>query len=312
MAIDAALMIEGQNGLTWPRWQRLAQVAEEHGFAGLYRSDHFTNSGPPDRDSLELWISLTWLASQTTRIEFGPLVAPASFRHPAMLARMAAGVDDLSGGRLQLGLGAGWQEREHRLFGLDLLEIAPRFARFHEYLDVVTRLLQHEQPVSFDGHYYQLREASLLPRPQRHGGPPIVIGGNGEKRTLPLTARYADEWNALFVPPARFTELNARLDHELRTVGRQPAAVRRSMMTGCFYGRDAAEVEQILAAAGRTRSDLTERGVLVGTADQIIEQIRALEAVGVQRVMVQWMDLDAIDRLEDFARNVVNGIQSAQ
>jgi F420-dependent oxidoreductase-like protein len=312
VAIDAALMIEGQNGLTWLRWQQLAQIAEERGFAGLYRSDHFTNAGPPDKDSLELWISLTWLASHTTRIEFGPLVAPASFRHPAMLARMAAGVDDLSGGRLQLGLGAGWQEREHTLFGLDLLELGPRFARFTEYLEVVTRLLRHEQPVSFDGAYYQLREASLLPRPQRAGGPPLVIGGNGEKRTLPLTARYADEWNALFVPAARFAELNAELDRQLAAVGRQPQAVRRSMMTGCFYGRDAAELEQVLTAAGRKREDLAARGVLVGTGDEILAQIRALEAVGVQRIMVQWLDLDAIERLEAFADDVIARLHAAQ
>src|SRR5512143_629300 len=110
-------MIEGQNGLTWPRWQRLAQAVEELGFAGLYRSDHFTNSEPPDIDALELWVSLTWLASHTQRIDFGPLVSPVSFRHPVQTARMASAVDDLSAGRLVLGLGAGWNVREHELFG---------------------------------------------------------------------------------------------------------------------------------------------------------------------------------------------------
>lgn len=303
MIIDVALMIEGQNGLTWSRWQRLAQAAEDLGFAGLYRSDHFTNANPPEKESLELWVSLTWLASHTKRIEFGPLVSPVSFRHPAMTARMAAAVDDLSGGRLQLGLGAGWQEREHTMFGFDLLEVAPRFQRFREGLEVVTRLLRSDTPVTWIGEYYQLREAILLPRPQRPGGPPIVIGGNGEQRTLPLTARYADEWNAVFVPPARFAELNAKLDNLLDAAGRPREAVRRTLMIGSVFGRDEQEVERLLA--GRDRQQLRARGILVGVADEIIEQIQAFAAVGVQRIMVQWLDLDDLDRLESFATSVL-------
>ncbi|MGQ9876903.1 MAG: LLM class F420-dependent oxidoreductase [Chloroflexus sp.] len=303
MIIDVALMIEGQNGLTWSRWQRLAQAAEDLGFAGLYRSDHFTNVNPPEKESLELWVSLTWLASQTKRIEFGPLVSPVSFRHPAMTARMAAAVDDLSGGRLQLGLGAGWQKREHTMFGFDLLEVALRFQRFREGLEVVTRLLRSDTPVTWIGEYYQLREAILLPRPQRPGGPPIVIGGNGEQRTLPLTARYADEWNAVFVPPSRFAELNAKLDNLLDATGRPREAVRRTLMIGSVFGRDEQEVERLLA--GRDRRQLRARGILVGIADEIVEQIQAFAAVGVQRIMVQWLDLDDLDRLESFATSVL-------
>lgn len=309
MTIDVALMIEGQNGLTWSRWQRLAQAAEDLGFAGLYRSDHFTNANPPEKESLELWVSLTWLASHTRRIEFGPLVSPVSFRHPAMTARMAAAVDDLSGGRLQLGLGAGWQEREHTMFGFDLLEVAPRFQRFREGLEVVTRLLRSDTPVTWIGEYYQLREAILLPRPQRPGGPPIVIGGNGEQRTLPLTARYADEWNAVFVPPARFAELNAKLDSLLDAAGRPREAVRRTLMIGSVFGRDEQEVERLLA--GRDRQQLRARGILVGVADEIVEQIQAFAAVGVQRIMVQWLDLDDLDRLESFATSVLPSLGQA-
>lgn len=303
MPIEIALMIEGQNGLTWPRWQRLAQAAEDLGFVGLYRSDHFTNANPPEKESLELWVSLTWLASHTKRIEFGPLVSPVSFRHPALTARMAAAVDDLSGGRLQLGLGAGWQEREHTMFGFDLLPVQERFHRFAEGLEVVTRLLRSETPITWIGEYYQLRDAILLPRPQRPGGPPIVIGGNGEKRTLPLSARYADEWNAVFVPPDRFAQLNAKLDDLLAAAGRPRAAVRRSLMTGSVFGRDDAEVERVLA--GRDRTTLRARGVLVGTAGEVIEQIHAFAAVGVERLMVQWLDVDDLDRLEAFATQVL-------
>src|SRR5512136_1964449 len=153
--MDIAIMIEGQNGLNWPRWQRIARAVESLGFAGLYRSDHFTNSSPPDLDSLELWTCLTWLATHTRRIEFGPLVSPVSFRDPRMTARIARDVDDLSGGRLTLGLGAGWQEREHTNFGYDLLGVPQRFARFQEGVQVVTRLLRSAEPVSFAGQYYQ-------------------------------------------------------------------------------------------------------------------------------------------------------------
>ncbi len=128
--IDVGIMIEGQMGLNWPRWKRLVRAVETLGFVGLWRSDHFTNRTPPDMDSLELWTSLTWLADNTSRIEFGPLVTPVSFRHPVWTARMAKEVDDLSGGRLVLGVGAGWQEREHRMFGFPLLPIPERFARF--------------------------------------------------------------------------------------------------------------------------------------------------------------------------------------
>ncbi len=121
--LEIAIMIEGQNGLNWERWQRLAIAVEALGFAGLFRSDHYTNANPPDMDSLELWVSLTWLASHTQRIQFGPLVTPVSFRNPSMTARMAAAVDDLSQGRLVLGVGAGWQEREHTNYGWELLDI---------------------------------------------------------------------------------------------------------------------------------------------------------------------------------------------
>jgi alkanesulfonate monooxygenase SsuD/methylene tetrahydromethanopterin reductase-like flavin-dependent oxidoreductase (luciferase family) len=132
--MELAIMVEGQNGLNWARWQQLAQAVEDLGFTGLYRSDHFTNAQPPALDSLELWVSLTWLAAHTRRIQFGPLVSPVSFRDPVFTARIAMQVDDLSGGRLQLGLGAGWQVHEHEMFGYSLLSSEPRFKRFQEGL----------------------------------------------------------------------------------------------------------------------------------------------------------------------------------
>lgn len=298
--MEYAIMIEGQNGLNWTRWQRIARAVEDLGFAGLFRSDHFTNARPPDKDALELWVSLTWLASHTQRIVFGPLVTPMSFRHPVFTARMAKDVDDLSGGRLVLGVGAGWQEREHRMFGFDLLAPRERFDRLAEGVEVITRLLRDESRVTFHGRYYHLEDAVLLPRPQRPGGPPLLIGGNGPRRTLPLVARYADEWNAIFLTPEQFRRRNAQLDALLEAAGRDPSTVRRSMMTGLVFGRDEAELRRRLA--GRPPAeDLRARGVLVGTSAQVREQAEALAAAGVQRLMLQWLDLDDVEGLAALA-----------
>jgi F420-dependent oxidoreductase-like protein len=303
--LEIAIMIEGQNGLTWPRWQRLVRAVEDLGFVGLYRSDHFTNAGPPDKESLELWVSLTWLAANTTRIQFGPLVTPFSFRHPAFTARMAAAVDDLSGGRLSLGLGAGWQEREHELFGFDLLDMQGRFARFQEGLECVSRLLQSDEPVTVEGKYFQLREAQALPRPGRPGGPPILIGGNGFRRTLSLAARYAGEWNANFLSAEQYKKANGHLDELLTAGHRSLDSVRRSMMTGCVFGKSPEDLKKKIAGRGRTAVELRQRGILVGGAGEVKEGLRELSQAGVQRVMLQWLELDDLDGLEALARAVL-------
>ncbi len=299
-------MIEGQAGLNWQRWQSLVRLVEELGFAGLYRSDHFTNSEPPDEDSLELWLSLTWLAAHTRRIEFGPLVSPFSFRDPVFTARMAAQVDDLSGGRLRLGLGAGWQAREHRMFGYDLLDMRGRFARFEEGLQVVTRLLKSDGRVTFSGKYYQLQDAILLPRPQRAGGPPIVIGGNGIRATLPMVARYADEWNAVLITAAQFQTLSQVLDRYLEESGRAPERVRRTLMTGIRFGRTEAELRDDLR--GRSAEELRERGIIVGQASAVQDQLGALAKAGVQRVMLQWLRLDDLDGLAALADATIGNL----
>jgi len=304
--LEIAIMIEGQNGLNWARWQKIARLVEELGFIGLYRSDHFTNSNTQILDSLELWTSLTWLAGNTTRIEFGPLVTPFSFRHPVFTARMASAVDDLSGGRLTLGMGAGWQEHEHNLFGFDLLEPKARYDRFEEGMEVVTQLLQSDEPVTFDGTYYQLRGATLLPRPQRTGGPRILVGGDGGRRMRSLVARYAVEWNCVMLLPKVFAERNHLLTDELIAAGRDPKSVRRSMMTSCVFGRDDAALKEKLAARKRTLAELHARGVVAGDKAQVQEQLTALEEAGVQRVMLQWLDLDDLAGLEALAKVVLS------
>lgn len=302
--LGISIMIEGQDGLNWVRWQRIAKAVEDSGFAGLYRSDHFTNSNAPDKDSLECWTSLTWLASHTKRIEFGPLVSPFSVRHPVLLARMALVVDDLSGGRLTLGVGGGWQEREHTMFGFPLLEKRARFERFQEGLEVVTQLVCSDVPVTFEGRYYQVREAVLLPRPARPGGPKILVGGNGEKKTLALAARYADEWNSVYLTVDEWNHKNALLDDFLRAEGRDPRTVQRSMMTGIRFGATQAALRQKLAG-GRTQAELRQRGLVVGTGEEVKEQLAELEQAGLQRVMLQWLDLDDIDNLRALGRAVL-------
>ena len=302
--MELAIMIEGQDGLTWPRWKRIASAVEDLGFAGLYRSDHFTNSNPPEKDSLELWVSLTYLATHTKRIQFGPLVTPFSFRHPTLTARMAAAVDDLSEGRLQLGLGAGWQQREHELFGLDLLDLPARMRRFEEGMEVVTRLLKSDSPVSYSGDFYRLKGATLLPRPQRAGGPPIMVGGNGLKRTLRTAAKYAVEWNGISMSPAEFRRRCQRLDKYLKAEGRQPGEVRRSLMTSIFYGRE--RVERATSTRGKTTEELRQSGRLVGESDEILEQLGALAEAGCQRVMLQWLEQDDIAGLEEVAKQVLS------
>lgn len=307
--IEVAIMIEGQNGLNWKRWQRIAAVVEACGYKGLYRSDHYTNANPPDLDSLECWVSLTWLASHTKRIEFGPLVTPISFRHPTHTARMAAAVDDLSDGRLTLGIGAGWQAREHINYGWSLLEPKERFSRLEEGLVVITQLLKSDSPVNFNGNYYHINEGILLPRPIRVGGPPILIGGNGIKRTLPLVARFAQEWNAVLIPAAEIARLNAQLDDYINIQSRQPKDVRRSLMTGCVFGVDQHEVERkvnLRTHGQRTAVELRKRGLIVGTAEEVIEQCQQLAKVGVQRIMLQWLDLDDTSGLEIMADGILD------
>jgi F420-dependent oxidoreductase-like protein len=303
--LEKAIMIEGQHGLTWERWKRIVRFVEDAGFVGLYRSDHFTNANQPDLDSLELWTSLTWLADHTKRIEFGPLVTPFSFRHPPHIARAASAIDDLSGGRLILGLGAGWQEREHHLFGFDLLEVSSRLDRFEEGMEVTTRLLQSNDPVTFEGTYFQIREATLLPRPQKTGGPRILVGGNGKKRTLKNVVRYAHEWNGNFLTPEAFSERNMILDEMLTAAGREPESVRRSLMTGCLFGKDETALNEKVAAFDATLEDIQRHGFIAGNADAVNEQLGRLEEAGVQRIMLQWLDLDDLEGLEALAKAVL-------
>lgn len=296
-------MIEGQSGLTWPRWQRLVRAVEDLGFAALYRSDHLIGAQPPDEPVLELWTSLTWLASHTQRIEFGPLVSPLTFRHPVHLAQAAVSLAELSSGRFTLGLGAGWSRREHEMYGFEMFSPSQRMDRFEEGLSIISHLLHSSAPATFDGGFFRVHEAVLVPPPAAGNGPRILVAGRGRKRSLPLAATYADEWNVMFVAPDELSAMNAQLDELLIAGGRRPADLRRTVMQGVDVGRTESEVEAKRQA--RAWAFWRESGLVAGTAPRLRERLAEFERAGAQRIMLQWLDLDDLAGLELLARAVL-------
>jgi len=312
--VKIGVMIEGQEGLTWDRWFRIADRVESLGLDSLWRSDHFFSlMGHPERPALECWSSLTALALRTQRIGFGPLVSPMTFRHPALLARMAAAVDQLANGRLVLGLGAGWNEAEHEAFGIPLPPLKERFDRLEEGIAVI-KALWTGGPVDLQGRFYPLRGATAYPRPLQRPRPPVLIGGDGEVRLLNIVAREADEWNSHAAGPDVYKTKRARLEEHCRAAGRDPAEIRRSWMGGILIGETERDVNEkghwmqsfVRALASVSPSavpaELRRRSWLVGTADQVGSQLEAWSAVGVERVMFQWYQLEDLDGLGLLAR----------
>ena len=302
-------MLEGQEGLTWERWFAIADRVESLGLESLSRSDHFFSlMGHPERPALECWTSLTALAQRTQRIRFGPLVSPMTFRHPALLARMAAAVDLLSNGRLVVGLGAGWNDAEHQAFGIALPPLKERFDRLEEGIAVI-KALWSGGPVDLEGRYYPLRRAAAYPRPLQRPAPPVLIGGDGEIRLLRIVARDADEWNSHAPGPDVYKVKRAKLEEHCRAVGRDPDAIHRSWMGGILIGRDAREVaekgrwmQSFLSGLSGVRPDvapdeLRRRSWIVGTPDQVASQLEAWSALRIERVMFQWYNLDDLDGL---------------
>ena len=310
-----SVQIEGAQGLTWPLWQRLVQEVEAQGFAGLYCCDHFANPAPPDFDSLEVMAAMTYAASHSTRMDLGTLVSPVTWREPVMFARQSMAIDELSGGRFILGVGAGWNVREHEMFGYPLGERSTRIARFAEALEVITRLVRGEGPQTFAGSFYQITDATLRPRPT----PPtrIMIGGSGPKRTMPLVAQYADIWNTGGKTPATVRESNQFLDSLLEKQGRKPGDVQRTMMKAIFCGRDEAEYEGRIRGLRRSERHAnadqaavleyarTEQSAIVGTPEEVAAQIRAYGDAGIDEIMVQFLVVDDFDGIRVLAEEVL-------
>jgi F420-dependent oxidoreductase-like protein len=293
-------MIEGQEGVTWDDWVRLAGLAELHGFEGLFRSDHYTAIIRPRADAHDAWATLAALAAVTHRIRLGTLVSPATFRHPSVLARMAVTVDHVSGGRVEVGMGAGWYEREHLEHGFPFLDAKARFELFAEQVEVVVRSWTEEE-YDHAGPAYRLDSQTALPKPVQQPHPPLILGGTVRPRFAALAARYATEVNTLGAPLEELRERKARLDRACEEAGRDPATLGYSVMTACFLGSDRAEAVERVRRFLAVRDDdadpaalLEERSDrwLAGSVDEVVARIEELREIGITRVFLQHLNHD--------------------
>ena len=298
------IMIEGQEGLSWERWRRISTDAERLGFASLRRSDHLISlMGPKtgERDCIECWTSLALAAEWTQRIEIGPMVSPMTFRLPGVLAKIAASVDALSGGRLILGVGAGWNENEHKVFDIPFMTQRERFDLFEQAVPAMLEIWK-----------------TTNPKPARNPIP-LLMGGRGARRTLPLAAKYATEWNLSTLDPDMFRERSEFLDRCCADAGRDPSTIKRSLMTSFIIGRDrdeqlerAAKVREVIPSLASMSPeevlDNRKNAWLVGTPEEIAERIRELSRVGVQLFMLQHFLLDDGSALELLAKEVLPAV----
>jgi alkanesulfonate monooxygenase SsuD/methylene tetrahydromethanopterin reductase-like flavin-dependent oxidoreductase (luciferase family) len=294
------LMIEGQEGVTWDDWVRLARLTEEHGLEGLFRSDHLTAIIRPDADAHDAWATLAGLAAVTERIRLGTMVSPATFRHPSVLARMAVTVDHISGGRVEVGMGSGWYEREHEAHGFPFLDPKQRFALLAEQVEVVV-LSWTDERFDHDGPAYRLRGQLALPRPVQQPHPPLVLGGTVKPRFAALAARWATEVNTLGAPDEELRKRKAALDRACAEADRDPSSLGFSVMTACFLGETRADVfdrvRRFLSISGNDADPealVAERSDrwLVGTVEEVAERIEALRSIGVTRVLLQHLNHD--------------------
>lgn len=297
---EFGIMIEGQEGLTWERLFRLADAVEAAGLDHLFRSDHLVSFGQGSHTpTMALWPSLTALAMRTKRIRFGPLVCSITFRHPAMIAKMAAAVSNLSNGRFDFGLGAGWFKEEHEMFGIDFPKYSTRLEMLDEGAEVI-KALWTGHPVTMAGKYYSLSSAENHPIPPE-ASPAFIIGGKG-KKTLKVVAKHATEWNFTYDTLEVFKEKSAELDRNCEEIGRDPATLRRSLMIPWVMGRDDKAVQERIDGQRKmfpwlpdNINDWRESGFIGGTPQAVMDQMGAFVEAGVERFMLQQNDLDDLD-----------------
>ncbi len=301
--MDLCLMIEGQEGVSWPQWVALAHACEEHGIPALFRSDHYLNldGEHPEREVLDAWSTLSALAAVTSTVRLGTLVSPATFRHPSVLAKSVATVDEISGGRAELGLGAGWHQGEHEAYGFPFPPTRVRMDILAEQLQVVLGSWT-EAPFTFEGEHYRLRALDARPKPVQHPHPPLIMGGTGGPRGAALAARFATEYNTPFPTVEDVRVRRARIIEACERVGREP--IPFSVMTGFVVGADQHELRD---RAGRVAERIggdpeallgnPPPAWIFGTVDQAIERLLELREAGVSRVMCQHLlhgDLDVV------------------
>ena len=293
--MQIGIVIEGQMGLSYERQRALAQRVESLGFAAFYRTDHYESfPGPDDQPTTDAWSVLAGIARETQRIAIGTLVSPVTFRHPGNLAKIAATVQEMAGRQIHVGLGAGWQESEHRRHGFDFPAMPVRAEMLEEQLTVLRGLWTGGDGWSFAGRHYHVSDARFRPRPEPT--PFVVTGGEGSPRGMRIAAAFADEFNITSATPDVAREKFAALDAACRAVGREPATLARSAMTGMLIGRDtsslAASVARFMArvgAAGDAEAYMAPRRArwVTGTPSEAAERIRAFRDAGAQRLLLQ-------------------------
>lgn len=287
------------------------QEAEALGFDSLWTNDHLLPSvGPSDESNLESWTLLAAMATVTKRVQIGALVSSNTFRHPAVLAKMATTIDHLSNGRLVLGIGAGWFEREHQAYGVAFPALKDRAKALGESLEVITKLWSAESPVSFKGQYYTLVDAPFMPKPVQKPYPPIMIGGIGEKRILPLVARYAQMWNIPNLEPEKIAEKNKILEQACKKIGRNCAEIERSYVTPLYIKADPAEAKSLLETLADIRKITVEearRSVLIGDPAVIRQQVQTYIDAGVTHFIINLRRPGLYDRegVRLFAKEVM-------
>ena len=304
-----AVMIEGQEDVTWDDWVALAQACERLAFEALFRSDHYLSvMGGDDRGSLDAWGTLCGLAAITSTLRLGTLVSPATFRHPSVLAKNAVTADHISGGRVELGMGTGWLEAEHRAYGFRFPPMGERMSRLEEGLEIVTRSFGRG-PFSFAGEHYSVAELDALPKPFQDPLP-LLMGGAARKRGAALAARFAGEYNVVHAAPDEAAAVGARLDAACEQAGRDPSTLRHSLMHQFVIGRDETELRdraERLAEVTGSAADVGElrRTALAGTPDEVVARLREYEAAGIERVMLQHLLHRDVEALELIAAEVV-------
>ncbi len=290
------LMIEGQEDVSWDEWLALADVCERAGLDGLFRSDHYLSVvGKRERSSLDALATLAALSMRTERIRLGTLVSPVTFRHPSVLAKSIATIDHASGGRIELGLGAGWNEEEHAAYGFEFPQLGTRMELLEEQTEIVHRQWT-EDTVTFEGRHYRLDECPALPKPFQEPHPPLILGGSAGPRSVALAALFADEYNTLLASIEDCRDRRATLAAACEAVGRDPATLPLSLMATCVVGEDRGQVlERVRALLGVwgseddpevVFSDREHRWV-AGTPEEVVERLRALAEAGVERVYLQ-------------------------
>ncbi|MEZ0091966.1 LLM class F420-dependent oxidoreductase [Streptacidiphilus sp. EB129] len=303
--MDLRIFTEPQQGASYDTLLRVAKATEELGYDAFFRSDHYLKMGDVDGipGPTDAWITLAGLARETSTIRLGTLMTAATFRLPGLLAIQVAQVDQMSGGRVELGLGTGWYGAEHTAYGIPFP--AARFGRLEEQLAIVTGLWQTRLGETFDfkGRYYQIEDSPALPKPAQQRIP-VLVGGMGAKRTPELAARFADEFNLPFVSVADTAAQITRVRAAAEARGRAADSLRYSNALVACVGRDDAEVARRASAIGREVAELKENG-LAGTPAEVVEKIGRYAETGSSRIYLQILDLDDLDHLELIADQVM-------